>query len=143
MALPSITIIGNLTADPELKFTASGAALVSFRVAASDRRKNPQTGAWEDGETTFLRVTAWRQLAENASESLTKGDRVVITGRLKARDYEDKDGSKKTSYEIDADEIGVALSRGTAKQNRTTRTTATTPANDGWDTPGDPDGIPF
>lgn len=141
MALPTVTVVGNLTADPELKFISSGAALVAFRIAASDRRKNAETGAWEDGDTTFLRVTAWRQLAENIAESLTKGDRVVITGRLKSRDYDDKDGTKKTAYEIDADEVGVALSRGTAKQTRTTRSTTTSPA---WDTAAvADDGIPF
>jgi single-strand DNA-binding protein len=144
MALPSITIVGNLTADPELKFLSSGQALVTFRIAASDRRKNAQTGEWEDGDTTFLRVTAWRQTAENAAESLTKGDRVVVTGRLKSRDYEDKDGSRKTSYEIDADEVGVALSRASARVNRSTRTTGTqTPANDGWDTPAGTNEVPF
>lgn len=143
MTLPIVTLIGNLTADPELKFTTQGTALVSFRIASSDRRKNAQTGEWEDGDTTFLRVTAWRQLAENAAESLTKGDRVVITGRLKSRDYEDKDGTKKTSYEIDADEVGVALSRGTAKQTRTARRGHFEAVAGTWDNPTQTDEVPF
>lgn len=105
MSLPAVTITGNLTADPELKFTNSGVARVSFTVAASERKKN-DNGQWEDGDTTFLRVTAWRQVAENCAETLTKGSPVVVVGRLRSRKVEDK-----TYFDLDADTVGLDLRR--------------------------------
>lgn len=144
MALPIITVVGNLTVDPELRFTASGAALVKLRVAASDRRKNADTGAWEDGDTTFIDVTAWRQLAENVARSLRKGDRIVATGRLKSRTAENAEGQTRTYYELDADEVGPALSRGTAKLQKIDRSTGVSTTANAWNAGPAQDGeVPF
>ena len=146
MALPSITAIGNLVADPELRFTASGVALVKIRIACSDRRKNPETGQWEDGDSTFLSISAWRQMAENAANSLTKGDKVIVSGRLKSRTVENADGSKTTYFEVDADSIAAALDFATVTVKKIARTygNESSPATDPWaSSPLAPDEAPF
>jgi len=105
----NITIIGNLTADPELRFTPSGAAVAGLTVASTPRSFNKASNQWEDGEPLFLRCNAWRQMAENVAESLNKGDRVIVTGRLKQRSFETREGGKRTVIELDVDEIGPSL----------------------------------
>jgi single-strand DNA-binding protein len=116
-----ITVVGNLTADPELRFTPSGAAVANFTVASTNRILDKQTNEWKDGDTAFIRCSVWRQYAENVAESLTKGTRVVVTGRLKVRQYETREGGKGTSVECDVDEVGPALRYATAKVNRISR----------------------
>ena len=116
-----ITVVGNLTDDPELRFTPSGAAVANFTVASTPRSFNKQTNEWEDGEAMFLRCSIWRQAAENVAESLQRGMRVVVQGRLKARSYETREGEKRTSWEIDVEEIGPSLKFATAKVNRVSR----------------------
>ena len=116
-----ITVVGNLTADPELRFTPSGAAVASFTVASTPRTFDRQSNEWKDGESLFLRCSVWRQAAENAAESLTKGMRVIVSGRLKANSYEDREGNKRTSYEIDVDEVGPSLKYASAKVTKTQR----------------------
>ncbi len=116
-----ITVIGNLTADPELRFTPSGAAVANFTVASTPRTFDRQSQEWKDGEALFLRCNVWRQAAENVAESLQRGMRVVVTGRLKQRSFETREGEKRTVIELDVDEIGPSLKYATAKVNRTTR----------------------
>jgi single-strand DNA-binding protein len=116
-----ITVIGNLTDDPELKFTPSGAAVANFTVASTPRTFDRQTNEWKDGDALFIRCAAWRQLAENCAESLQKGQRVIVTGALKIRNYERQDGSKGTSVEINVDEIGPSLRYATAKVTKANR----------------------
>ena len=116
-----MTITGNLTGDPELRFTATGTAVVAFTVAASRRVYDQATGQWQDGDTLFLRCSAWRELADHAAESLTKGTRVIVTGRLKQRSYETTEGEKRTVYEVDADDVGPSLKWATAKIAKTSR----------------------
>ncbi|HET7734921.1 MAG TPA: single-stranded DNA-binding protein [Nocardioidaceae bacterium] len=116
-----ITVVGNLTADPELRFTPSGAAVASFTVASTPRTFDRQSNEWKDGEALFLRCSVWRQAAENAAESLTKGMRVIVSGRLKANSYEDREGNKRTSYEIDVEEVGPSLKYASAKVTKTQR----------------------
>lgn len=115
-----ITVIGNLTADPELRFTPSGAAVANFTVASTPRMFDRQSNEWRDGETLFLNCSVWRQAAENAAESLTKGTRVIVSGRLKARSYETREGEKRTVFEIDVEEVGPSLLRASAKVTRNT-----------------------
>ena len=116
-----ITVIGNLTGDPELRFTPSGAAVASFTVASTPRTLDKATNEWKDGEALFLRCSIWRQAAENVAESLQKGMRVMVQGRLKQRSYETKEGEKRTVIELDVEEVGPSLKYATAKVNRTTR----------------------
>ncbi|EFQ84523.1 single-strand binding family protein [Aeromicrobium marinum DSM 15272] len=116
-----ITLVGNLTDDPELKFTPSGAPVANFTVASTARTFDKQTNEWKDGDAMFIRCAAWRQLAENVAESLTKGQRVVVTGALKVRNFERQDGSKGTSVEMNVDEIGPSLRYATAKVTRASR----------------------
>ena len=116
-----LTIVGNLTADPELRFTPSGQAVANFTVASTSRLFDRQTNEWKDGDTVFIRCSVWRQYAENVAESLTKGTRVIVTGRLKVRQYETREGGKGTSVECDVDEVGPALKNATAKVNRISR----------------------
>jgi single-strand DNA-binding protein len=116
-----ITVIGNLTADPELRFTPSGAAVANFTVASTPRTFDKQSNEWKDGEALFLNCSVWRQAAENAAESLTRGMRVIVSGRLKARSYETREGEKRTVFEIDVDEVGPSLKYATAKVTKTTR----------------------
>ncbi len=116
-----ITVVGNLVDDPELRFTPSGAAVANFRIASTPRTLNRQTNEWEDGEALFLSCSIWRQAAENVAESLQKGMRVVVQGRLKARSYETREGEKRTVMELEVDEVGPSLRYATAKVARTTR----------------------
>ena len=116
-----ITVVGNLTADPELRFTPSGAAVANFTVASTPRTFDRQTNDWKDQETLFLNCSVWRQAAENAAESLTRGMRVIVQGRLKARSYETREGEKRTVFEIDVEEVGPSLKMATAKVQKTSR----------------------
>ncbi|WP_409461920.1 single-stranded DNA-binding protein [Amycolatopsis sp. GA6-003] len=116
-----ITVVGNLTSDPELRFTPSGAAVANFTVASTPRTLDRQTGEWKDGEALFLRCNIWRQAAENVAESLTRGARVVVQGRLKQRSFETKEGEKRTVVELEVDEIGPSLRYATAKVNKVSR----------------------
>ena len=127
----TITVVGNLTAEPELRYTPTGVAVAALRVAASRRAYDQDSGQWKDAGTLFLSCTAWRQLAEHAAESLTKGSRVIVTGRLRQREYEASDGTKRTVYEVDADDVGPSLKWATAKIAKTTRDKAPHPADDG------------
>ena len=114
-----ITVVGNLVDDPELRFTPSGAAVAKFRVASTPRIFDRQTSEWRDGESLFLTCSVWRQAAENVAESLTKGTRVIVQGRLKQRSYEDREGVKRTVFELEVDEVGASLRNATAKVTRT------------------------
>ena len=136
-----ITLIGNLVADPELRYTPSGAPVATMRVASTPRTYNREAGQWEDGEALFLTCNIWRQAAENAAQSLTKGTRVVVVGKLKQRNYQTKDGSQRTSYEIEAEEIAVstkyaAVVTGEATAGNTQSDQQQTgDAQDGWGNP--------
>lgn len=110
-----ITVVGNLVDDPELRFTPSGAAVAKFRIASTPRTLDRQTNEWKDGESLFLTCSVWRQTAENTAESLQRGMRVIVQGRLKQRSYEDREGVKRTVYELDVDEVGPSLRNATAK----------------------------
>jgi single-strand DNA-binding protein len=116
-----ITVVGNLTADPELRFTPSGAAVASFTIASTPRTFDRNANEWKDGEALFLRCSVWRQAAENVAESLQRGMRVVAQGRLKQRSYETREGEKRTVVEMEVDEVGPSLKYATAKVNRTQR----------------------
>jgi single-strand DNA-binding protein len=116
-----ITVVGNLTADPELRFTPSGAAVANFTVASTPRFFDRQAGEWKDGEALFLRCNIWRQAAENVAESLTRGMRVIAQGRLRQRSFETKEGEKRTVVELEVDEVGPALRYATAKVNKVSR----------------------
>jgi single-strand DNA-binding protein len=116
-----ITVIGNLTDDPELRFTPSGAAVAKFRVASTPRVMDRQSGEWKDGEPLFLSCTVWRQAAENVAESLQRGARVIVSGRLRQRSYETREGEKRTVYELEVDEIGPSLRYATAKVQKMSR----------------------
>ncbi|WP_289032965.1 single-stranded DNA-binding protein [uncultured Arsenicicoccus sp.] len=155
-----ITICGNLTADPELRFTPSGAAVATFTVASTPRSFDKASNEWRDGESLFMRCSVWREAAENVAESLTKGTRVVVTGRLTSRSWEDKEtGQKRSAMELQVDEVGPSLRYATAKVSRTQRgqaqassggwqqqapsapagdpwSTGRQPAADGWGAPG-------
>ncbi|MGW0332417.1 single-stranded DNA-binding protein [Streptomyces sp. NPDC003011] len=114
-----ITVVGNLVDDPELRFTPSGAAVAKFRVASTPRTFDRQTNEWKDGESLFLTCSVWRQAAENVAESLQRGMRVIVQGRLKQRSYEDREGVKRTVYELDVEEVGASLRSATAKITKT------------------------
>ncbi|MDQ1633698.1 MAG: single-strand DNA-binding protein [Frankiaceae bacterium] len=116
-----ITVIGNLTNDPELRFTPSGQAVASFTIASTPRTMDRQTNEWKDGDTLFLRCSVWRQAAENVAESLHKGFRVIVQGRLKQRSFETREGEKRTVVELDVDEVGPSLRSATARVNRAGR----------------------
>jgi single-strand DNA-binding protein len=138
-----ITVVGNLVDDPELRFTPSGAAVANFRIASTPRIMDRQTNEWKDGDALFLSCSVWRQAAENVAESLQKGMRVVVQGRLKQRQYETREGEKRTVVELDVDEVGPSLKYATAKVTRTTRQGGgggysgggAAPADDPWATP--------
>jgi len=117
----TITVIGNLTDDPELRFTPSGAAVAKFRVASTPRFLDRTTNEWKDGEALFLRCNVWRQAAENVAESLTRGSRVIVSGRLKQRSFDTKEGEKRTVVELEVDEIGPSLRYATAKVQKMQR----------------------
>jgi len=137
-----VTVVGNLTNDPELRFTPSGAAVASFTVASSSRVLDRTTNEWKDGETIFMRCSVWRQYAENVAESLTKGTRVIVQGRLKQRSYETREGEKRQVMEVEVDDVGPALRYATAKVNRVQRqgggfdagqgASGAAPADDPW-----------
>ena len=127
----TITVIGNLTNDPELRFTPSGSAVANFTIASTPRTFDRQSNEWKDGETLFLRAAVWREAAENVAESLTKGMRVIVSGRLKSRSYETKEGEKRTVIELEVDEIGPSLRYANAKVNRTQRSGAGGAGNGG------------
>lgn len=116
-----ITVIGNLTDDPELRFTPSGAAVANFTVASTPRVFKRESNSWEDGDTLFMRCSVWRQYAENVAESLNRGTRVIVSGRLKQRSYETREGEKRTVVELEVEEVGPALRYATAKVQRTQR----------------------
>ncbi|MBH0778592.1 single-stranded DNA-binding protein [Nocardia bovistercoris] len=116
-----ITVIGNLTADPELRFTPAGAAVANFTVASTPRVFDRNTNEWKDGEALFLRCNIWREAAENVAESLTRGSRVIVSGRLKQRSYETREGEKRTVVELEVDEVGPSLRYATAKVNKANR----------------------
>jgi len=145
----NITVIGNLTAEPDLKFTASGAAVANFTVASTPRSFDKNSGEWKDGAPLFLRCTLWRQPAENVAESLTRGSRVIVTGRLQQRSFETREGEKRTVIELAVDEIGPSLRYATAKINKAARQDsatgqAGTPAGDPWGSaPSHTDEPPF
>jgi single-strand DNA-binding protein len=143
-----ITLIGNLVDDPELRFTPSGAAVAKFRIASTPRYLDKSTNEWKDGESLFLTCNVWRQAAENVAESLQRGMRVIVQGRLKQRSYESREGEKRTVYEVEVDEVGPSLRNATAKINKTSRSNAgggggfgggqsasAPPADDPWATP--------
>ncbi len=137
----SVTIVGNLTADPELRFTPSGAAVANFTIASTTRLLDKQTNEWKDGDTIFMRCAVWRQYAENVAESLNKGSRVIATGRLKQRSYETKEGEKRTVVELDVDDVGPALKNATAKVSKVARQGGGgfggAPSDDPWASPVD------
>ena len=129
----TITIVGNLTDDPELRFTPSGAALARFSIASTPRRYDKAAGEYVDGDTLFLRATAWRQVAENVAESLQRGQRVIATGRLRQSNWETPEGDKRSSIDLEVDEVGPSLTFATAKVTKTTRN------GNGGKTSGNPD----
>lgn len=135
-----ITVVGNLVADPELRFTPSGAAVANFRVASTPRTFDRQTGEWKDGESLFLTCNVWRQAAEHVAESLQRGMRVIVHGRLKSRSFETREGEKRTVFEIDVDEVGPSLRNATAKVTRATRSQGGGFGDDPWQTPAGPPG---
>lgn len=142
-----ITVVGNLVDEPELRFTPSGAAVTNFRIASTPRTFDKQTNEWKDGDALFLSCSVWRQAAENVAESLTKGMKVIVQGRLKQRSYETSAGEKRTVVELEVDEVGPSLTFATAKvtraqrsggqssQGNSARSQPSTPANDPWGTP--------
>src|ERR1700745_629741 len=116
-----ITIVGNLVGDPELRYTPTGQAVATFRVASPPRFRDQQSGEWKDGESLFLSCNVWRQAAENVAESLQRGMRVIVSGRLKQRSYETREGEKRPVYEIEVDEVGPSLRNASAKVSRSSR----------------------
>jgi single-strand DNA-binding protein len=136
----TITLIGNLTDDPELRFTPSGAAVAKFRVASTPRYMDRQTGEWKDGEALFLTCNVWRQAAEHVAESLQRGARVIVSGRLRQRSYETREGEKRTVFELEVDEIGPSLRYATAKVQKMSRSSGSgggfggsgAPSDDPW-----------
>jgi single-strand DNA-binding protein len=119
-----ITVVGNLVADPELRYTPNGAAVANFRIASTPRAFDKATNEWRDGDSLFLACNVWRQAAENVAESLTRGMRVIVTGRLKQRSYETKEGEKRTVYEVEVDDVGPSLKSASAKVTKAARTGA-------------------
>jgi single-strand DNA-binding protein len=144
----TITVVGNLVADPELRFTQSGAAVVSFTVASTPRKFDKASGEWTDGNALFMRCSAWRQMAEHIAESLTRGMRVVVQGRLSQRTFDTKEGEKRTVIELEVDEVGPSLRYGTAKFNKADRQSGgqydnpnqkkTMPVDDPWGSSPEP-----
>jgi single-strand DNA-binding protein len=141
-----ITLVGNLVDDPELRFTPNGQAVAKFRIASTPRFMDKATNEWKDGESLFLTCNVWRQAAENCAESLTRGMRVIVQGRLKQRSYETKEGEKRTVFEVEVDEVGPSLRSATAKVVKAARgpgggggygggSSGGAPADDPWSTP--------
>jgi single-strand DNA-binding protein len=131
-----VTLTGRLVSDPDLKFTAKGDPICGLVVVTSGRRYNKEENKWYDVDTTYWTVAAWRQLGENVAESLSKGDQVVVVGKLKSRNWEDKDGNKRVAWEVDAQHVAADLSRATAKIQRVSRAAASAPADDPWSNTG-------
>ena len=131
----TVTVIGNLTSDPELRFTPNGLAVASFTVASTTRILDKTSNEWKDGDSLFLACNIWRQAAENVAESLTRGMRVIVTGRLKQRSYETKEGEKRTVYEVEVDEVGPSLRNATAKVTKTTRAAGASGGSGSFSTP--------
>jgi single-strand DNA-binding protein len=142
MPLPSITISGNLTRDPEVRFLQSGTSVTSLRVGASDRKKD-ENGNWTDGDPCYLDVTVWRQTGENAAESLRKGDGVLITGRLRQRSYTNKEGAEVTVFDVEADDIAPSLKRATVSVSKRSGSTGSTSSPAAVDNPWADDVPPF
>jgi len=146
-----VTLVGNLTDDPTLRFTGKGEAVAGFTIASTPRFMDKATNTWKDGDTLFLRCNVWRQMAENVAESLIRGSRVIVQGRLKQRQYTNKENHKITTYEVEVDEVGPSLRNATAKVNKTARQGGNgqhgqggAPANDPWATPANaPEEPPF
>jgi single-strand DNA-binding protein len=136
----TLTVVGNLTADPELRYTPTGNAVAAFTVAATRRVHDRESGQWKDADTLFLRCSAWRQLGEHLAECLTRGSRVIVTGRLRQRDYETTAGEKRTVYELDVDDAGPSLRYATAGVTKATRDRAPHPAETVDETAGDGSG---
>jgi single-strand DNA-binding protein len=132
----TMTLAGNLVDDPELRYTPAGQPVVRFRMASTPRYRDSTSGEWKDGEALFLTCQAWRQAAENAAESLTRGTRVIVTGKLRQRSYETKEGEKRTVYELECDEVGVSLRLATAKVTKVSRASTD---NDGRGGQAEPD----
>ena len=130
-----ITVIGNITADPELRFTPAGAAVANFTVASTPRVFDRQSNEWKDGDALFMRCNIWREAAENVAESLTRGSRVIVSGRLKQRSYETREGEKRTVIELEVDEIGPSLKYATAKVNKAARGNGGGGGNGGYSAP--------
>ncbi|MFC9251736.1 single-stranded DNA-binding protein [Amycolatopsis thailandensis] len=128
-----LTVIGNLTTDPELRFTPSGAAVANFTVASTPRVLDRASGEWRDGDPMFLRCSLWKQAAENLAESLTRGTRVIVQGRLKQRSFETKEGEKRTVVELDVDEIGPSLRYAKAKVSKAGRSSGGAPSDGAWE----------
>lgn len=145
MSENSVTLVGNLTDEPELRFTAQGAAVANFRIAVSKRIRDPQTNEWKDGDTSFFRVNVWRQLAENVAESLARGTRVIVTGTLKMRQWETQEGEKRSVVEIEATEVGPSLKWATAKVERASRQggAAAGGGEGDWGATATPEEVPF
>lgn len=147
----TLTVVGNIAGDVELRFTPSGAAVANFTVASTPRSYDKDSGKWKDGDSLFLRCNIWRQAAENVAESLVKGTRVIVTGRLKQRSFETKEGEKRTVMELEVDEIGPSLKWATVKVNKADRGSGdfgSKPADDPWRSapsafPGGGDEAPF
>lgn len=145
----TITLRGRLTADPELRFTPSGHAVAAFTVASQPRNFDKKTNEWVDGETMFLTCSAWRQMAENTAESLTKGMSVIVTGRLKSRSYETREGQRRTVFEIDVEDVGPSLKFATARVVRAGKNGSAAPApsqaqgRDPWAVAPSTDAPPF
>ena len=131
----TITVVGNLTADPDLRFTSTGVAVLDFTVASTPRVYDRESGEWRDGDTLFLRCNLWRQAAENAAKSLTKGTRVIVQGRLEQRSFETKEGDKRTVVELDVDAIGPELRYTPAKVSKVSRDGGATADDDPWQSP--------
>lgn len=133
----NVTVIGSLVGDPELRYTPSGAAVINFTVASNPRTFDRQSGEWKDGEPTFLRCNLWRQAAEHAAESLSRGHRVIVVGRLRQRNFEDRDGNKRTVMELEVDEVGPSLKWATvkvAKASRSSGSDGSAAQDDPWST---------
>jgi single-strand DNA-binding protein len=131
----TITVVGNLTADPDLRFTSTGVAVLDFTVASTPRVHDRESGEWRDGDTLFLRCNLWRQAAENAAQSLTKGTRVIVHGRLRQRSFETKEGDKRTVVELDVDAIGPELRYASAKVSKVSRGGGATADDGPWESP--------
>lgn len=130
-----LTVVGNLTGDPELRYTPTGTSVANLTVASTPRYFDKTSGGWRDGDTLFMRCNAWRTVAENAAESLSKGDRVIASGRLRQKSYQTREGEQRSVYELEVDEIGPSLRYATSKVNKVTRESATAGTGDDGEPP--------